>query len=376
MGGDMKILMVIDSLPRGGKERRMLELIKGLKNQPEPFEIFLVSLTNVVEYKYVYDLPIKFEIITRKHKKDFTVVFKLKKIIAGFKPDIIHSWSTMASVYLSASNLFSGIPMINGVLADAYANLNLTDKHYLRVKLTTPFSSVFISNSEAGIRAYKTPLRKSVCIYNGIDFSRFENLAPAVGIEQALLGGPKSDRIVMGMVAGFDDRKDFATLIQAAIKICRRRKDLVFLLIGNGPLLETLKAAVPADLLGSQIIFTGKREDIESILQIIDIGMLITYYEGISNAIIEYMAMGKPVIATIGGGTEELVKNGLNGFLVEQKNENQIIEKLELLLNDKNRREEMGQYAYQWVRKQFDLKEKTAQYIGLYNKLLGDQVSP
>ena len=136
-------------------------------------------------------LPINFEIIKRKYKKDFSVVFKLKKIIDAFKPDIIHSWSTMASVLLSMANLFKRIPLVNGVLADAYANLNWTDKHYLRVKLTTPFSSVFVSNSEAGILAYKTPFHKSVCIYNGIDFSRFENLRPVSEIENEILGASK-----------------------------------------------------------------------------------------------------------------------------------------------------------------------------------------
>src|SRR5450755_1601837 len=370
MDGGMKVLMVIDSLPRGGKERRMLELIKGLKNQQQIFDIYLVSLTEIVEYEYVYDLPIKFEIIKRKYKKDFTVIFKLKKIISAFKPDIIHSWSTMASIYLSVSNLFNRIPLVNGVLADAYANLNFRDKHFLRVKLTTPFSAMFVANSEAGIRSYKTPLNKSICIYNGIDFSRFENLRPAAEMENEILGSPKNDRIIFGMVAGFDERKDFETLIKAAIKICEMRKDLIFLLIGNGPLLESLKAGVPANLLGAQIIFTGKRRDIESILQIVDIGLLITFYEGISNSIIEYMAMGKPVIATKGGGTVELVNDGVNGWLVEQRNEAQIIEKMKQLLNDKGRRVEMGQNGYHWVRKQFDIKEKTNQYINLYKKLL------
>jgi glycosyltransferase involved in cell wall biosynthesis len=370
MDGHMKILMVIDSIPRGGKERRMLELIKGLKIQSDQFDIYLVSLTDTVEYKYVYDLPIKFEIIKRKFKKDFSVVFKLRRIISSFRPDIIHSWSTMASVFLSISNLFSGIPLVNGVLADAYANLNLKDKHYLRVKLTTPFSSVFISNSKAGILAYNTPPKKSVCIYNGIDFTRFENLKPIHEVENEILGGPKNNRIVIGMIAGFDDRKDFGTLVQVAIKICYARRDLIFVLIGNGPLLEILKASVPTDLLNKQIIFTGKRNDIESIIQLMDIGMLITFYEGISNAIIEYMAMGKPVIATRGGGTEELVIDAVNGYLVEQKNQEQIIDKLEILLDDVNQRTGMGMRGYRWVREQFDISEKTDQYIALYKKLL------
>jgi len=366
----MKILMIIDSLDKGGKERRMLELIKGLKSLPDTFDIYLVSLTDVVEYKYVYDLPITFEIIKRKYKKDFTIVYKLKKIISGFKPDIIHSWSTMASIYLSIANLFTKIPVVSGVLADAYANLNLSDTHYLRVKLTTPFSDMFVSNSEAGIRAYKTPLRKSVCIYNGIDFKRFENLRPISEVENEMLGGPKKDQIILCMVAGFNERKDYNTLMKVAIKICLIRRNLVFLLIGNGPLLEPIRAQVPESLLGKQIIFTGNRNDIESILQIVDIGLLITYYEGVSNSIIEYMAMGIPVIATAGVGTVELVKDNVNGYLVEQKNEIQILEKIELMVDHKASRVEMGQNAYQWVRKQFDIKEKTNEYVNLYEKLI------
>jgi glycosyltransferase involved in cell wall biosynthesis len=372
----MKILMVIDSLPSGGKERRLLELIKGLKNQEQPVDIYLLSLTDTVEYREVYELPIKFEILKRKYKKDITIIFKLKKIISSYKPDLIHSWSTMASIYLSMSNLFSGIPLINGVLADAYENLNILDKHFLRVKLTTPFSAVFVSNSKAGIRAYRTPARKSICIYNGIDFGRFENLKPVAEIEGQLLGGPKNDRLISCMVAGFDSRKDFSTLINAAVKMCETRKDLIFLLVGGGPLLQDLKANVPGSLLNKQIIFTGKQREIESILQIVDIGMLITYSEGISNSIIEYMAMGKPVIATEGGGTIELVKDGVNGYLVEKKDERQIIEKLELLLSDKKLRSDMGRQAYQWVRQQFNIKEKTMQYMSLYSGLIGGHYNP
>ena len=351
----------------------MLELIKELTSTQQNFDVYLICLTDIVEYKYVYDLPIRFEIIKRKHRKDFGTAFKLKRIIASFKPDIIHSWSTMASIYLSFANLFTKIPLINGVLADAYAGLTLSDKHYLRVKLTTPFSDVFVSNSQAGIHAYRTPPHKSVCIYNGIDFGRFENLRPVAEVEGEILGGPKNERTILAMVAGFDDRKDFGTLISVAVKMCSTRKDLVFVLIGNGPLLEPLRNKVPAELLNKQIIFTGKRSDIESVLQIVDIGLLITYYEGISNAIIEYMAMGKPVIATAGGGTEELVKDKLNGFLVAQSCETEIEQKIELLLNDRKMMSRMGEKAYQWVRQQFDIGERTNEYIVLYKKLLKGQ---
>ena len=170
--------MVVDALSGGGQERQLLEHIKGLNRKDKKYEIYLISLSETVDYKYVYDLPIRFEIIKRKYKKDLSVFFKIRKMIKKFRPDIIHCWSYMSGIYLSLSNLFTGIPLVNGVIADAYANLDFRDKNYLRVKLMTPFSDVMISNSEAGLKAYRTPKKISVVVNNGVDFGRFENLKP------------------------------------------------------------------------------------------------------------------------------------------------------------------------------------------------------
>ena len=365
----MKILMVVDSIVKGGKERRMLELVKALTKPGRDYTIYLVTLTNVVEYEYVHQLPIKLEIIERKSKKDLRVVFKLRKIIKTFQPDIIHSWGTMASVYLSMVNLFTGKSrFINGTIADAYEGMNWLDTHYLRVKLTTPFSKVMLANSQAGIKAYKVPLHKTVCIYNGIDLTRFNNLVPAEEMEYQLLGRKKGDSFIAAMVGAFEDRKDYDTLIKAAVKLCSKNKKVVFLLIGEGSLMNTIKQQVPADLINQQIHFLGFRHDIESILQIIDAGLLITPCEGISNSIIEYMASAKPVIASREGGTKELVIEGETGFLVDQKRSDQIIEKIEMLMYNPQLVKEMGQKGQQRIQEHFDIAKMTESYIQLYHK--------
>jgi glycosyltransferase involved in cell wall biosynthesis len=375
----MKILMVIDSLDKGGKERRMLELINGLIKSGQGFNIYLVLLTDKVEYQYVYDLPIKFEVLRRRFKKDPAIIFKLKRIITLYKPDIIHSWSTMASVYLSFSNIFRRKPMINAVLADAHPHLNISDKHYLRVKLTTPFSDVFISNSEAGIRAYKTPAHKSICIYNGIDFNRFKNLRSPEEVEIEILGGKKNERIIIAMMASFDERKDFNTFLNVAKKMALTDSRLVFLFIGGGPTLVPLKNSVLPGILDTQIIFTGKRDDIESILQIVDVGVLMTnaenHGEGLSNSIIEFMASGKPVIASRGGGTDEIVLDHFNGFLIDPKNEDQLIQKIDLLINNRKVLNDLGENARKWAFETFNLEKKTNEYIELYRKLAPEKAN-
>jgi glycosyltransferase involved in cell wall biosynthesis len=371
----MRILMVINGLKKGGKERRMLELIKGLKAQNSDFEICLVSLSEEVAYPYVHELPITFTIITKKSGKDFSLVFKLRKIINTFKPDIIHSWDVTASGYLKIANLFIRNTVLHGVIYDASAKLNPLNKSmYYKIKLMAPFSKVFIANSMAGIKAYGISKRKSVCIYNGIDLDRFKDLRPVNEVEQEILGGPKGNKFVIAMVAAFEIRKDQQTLIKAAVKICKNNSEVVFLLIGNGIYMDAVKEKVPAELLDKQIKFLGNRHDIESVLQIVDTGVLITnsdnHGEGISNSIVEYMASGKPVIATRGGGTDEIVMDGVNGFLINPKDDEQIVEKIELLRKDAEFSKNLGKNAYKLVNEKFNIGKMTSSYIDLYNKYL------
>jgi glycosyltransferase involved in cell wall biosynthesis len=364
----MKILMVIDSIVKGGRERRMLELVKALTRPGQDYSIYLVSLTNVVEYDYVHQLPIKLEIIERKSKKDLSVVFKLRKIIKTFEPDVIHSWGSMSSVYLSMVNLFTrNSSFINSTIADAYS-WNVFNRLYLRTKLTAPFSRVILANSQAGLKNYKVPRHKAVCIYNGIDLSRFRNLVPADQMERKLLGEPKGNSFIGAMVGAFEDRKDYDTLIKAAVKLCLFNRRAVFFLIGEGSLMNSIKQQVPGELLNSQIYFLGSRNDIESILQIVDVGLLITPCEGISNSIMEYMASGKPVIASREGGTQELVVDGETGFLVDQKRADQIVEKMDLLMKNPGLAKAMGQNGLQRIKKQFDISKMTERYIEVYNK--------
>jgi glycosyltransferase involved in cell wall biosynthesis len=305
----------------------------------------------------------------RKSKKDFSVVFKLRKIIKTFQPDVIHSWGSMASVYLSMVNLFTRkSTFINGIIADAIPGMTLMNKYYLRTKITTPFSQVLLANSQAGIKAYKAPVHKTICIYNGIDLTRFQNLTPADQVELQLLGRRKGESYIAAMVGAFEDRKDYDTVIKAAVNLCSKNKKVVFILIGVGSNLEAIKQQVPSELMNTQIYFPGIRSDIESILQIIDVGLLIASMEGISNSIMEYMASAKPVIGTRAGGTTELIIEGETGFLIDEKSSDQIIEKMELLMESPQLAKEMGQKGQQRIQEHFDIAKMTETYKQLYNK--------
>ncbi len=366
------VLMINDSLIKGGRERRMLELIKGLLSAGG-YKITLVILEDIVEYDYVHQLPIELVIVARRSRFDLSAWSRLKKLVNQVKPDIIHSWSSLASFFLIPTLLTHRVKFINGIIADAPLNMGYSDKMYFRAKLTYAFSDIVISNSKAGIKSYDAPADKSVCVYNGIDFKRFDNLKDPVSLGKEILGEAKDKFFTAGMVAAFQDRKDYGTLINAAIDLCREDMNMRFLLVGKGDLMEGFKKKVADAGLEKQILFLGARADVESLIQLFDVGLLMTnsrlHGEGVSNSIIEYMAGGVPVVASRGGGTDEVL-DGNNGLLIDAFSKDQLKEKILYLKNNPVRRKEMGNYAKSYARKHFNLANMTKEYVQLYDKLL------
>lgn len=361
--------MFIDSLTAGGKERRLVELIKGLKNYSD-IQCELAIMSNDIHYQYVFKQDIRVHYLIRNWKKDPRIFFKLYKLCKEFKPDIIHSWGSMPSVYAFPIAKLLRIKFINAIISDAPLKLKIFGKAWTRSKLTFPFSDIILSNSYAGLKSYNVPNKRSYCIHNGFDFSRLDRLEDKKKVRE------KFDVVtekVVGMVGAFADRKDYKTYLFAAMKILSKRNDVSFMAVGDGKNLEDCKKLVKKEN-KNKIIFTGKQNDVESIVNVFDIGVLTTnlevHGEGISNSILEYMALGKPVIATEGGGTKELIINGETGFLLEQKNYIQLADKIEYLLENKKVAIEMGKKGRERIKKEFSLEKMTNSYISLYKNLL------
>ena len=129
------------------------------------------------------------------------------------------------------------------------------------------------------------------------------------------------------------------------------------------------KKEVPVNLT-SHIVFTGRRDDVDEILHISDISVLCsnpeTHGEGISNSILESMASGVPVIATIGGGTAEIVDNNVTGYLIKPKDIDDLSKKIVYLLENEKLRHKMGKSSRDKIEKYYSLEYMTEQYVNLY----------
>jgi glycosyltransferase involved in cell wall biosynthesis len=363
-GEVLRVLICIEALGVGGKERQAVELIKGLARRSN-IECLVVCLEN--DDFYLHELSgmgIAVEFVARRRRWDATLFQKLSRIIARFQPTVIHTNGLMSSFYILPAARLRGIPLINGSIRNAFASGGF---RWTLERMLLKASDYRVANSYAGLRSrgFSGSDRKNVVIYNGFDFSR---LGRVVGNGDGS-GSVRETGMVktVGMVAEFNRFKDYATLIRTAREMIGRRRDVVFVLVGDGQTLEDNQAAAAGI---EAIRFLGKQKNVEAIVETFDIGVLCTFVEGFSNSITEYMAVGRPVVATDGGGTRELVVDGETGFLVPPADSGALAARIECLLDNPTLARQMGEAGRARVRREFSITRMIEETVGLYHMAL------
>ena len=360
---------MFDGLGRGGRERRFVQLVKGL-NETGYHDLFLINTRDIIEYQEIFDYDIKIEFINR-HKCGF--YYNLIKRINEISPDIVQPWTDVNALHLDVAYLFfkKRPAYISSFIADCnYFKHPLWSKVAMRISYW--LSCYIISNSKAGLDSYKVKGNKGICIHNGFDFKRLsvarnKNLKKELGV---------STKYVVSMVARMQNNKDFPMYMEAAKKVLEHRNDVTFLAVGSGPMESLWRNDVP-DIFKEKIIFTGGRDDIDDVFHITDICVLcsnaVVHGEGVSNSILEAMASGIPVVATTGGGTAEIVENKITGFLIKPKDVKDLVKRIVLLLDDEELRSKLGIASEQRIRKYFSLEYSTQKYVELYKKIENDE---
>jgi len=365
----MRIVQFISSLRTGGAERQLIELLKGL-SAIDGVNCEVIIMSEDIHYTLINKLNIKVHFLVRNFKKDPFIFYRLFCLCKKIKPDILHSWESMCSVYAMPVTKLLGIKFVNGFLRNAPPDFSFREKTWLRAKITFPFSDAIVSNSIAGLRAYRVPAAKGYFVHNGFDMVRVTNLSEEIDIRKNL--GVGTDKIV-GMVAQFSNKKDHNTFIRAAQKILSTRNDVSFLMIGDGENMEKCKDTILPQF-KSPIKFLGKKKEIEQIVNIFSVGVLSTntsvHGEGISNSIMEYMALAKPVVATKCGGNNELVNDGETGYLVNPGDSNELASVIMHLLDNPIISERFGKAGRKKLQKEFSLEKMTQAYIDVYKFLL------
>lgn len=168
------------------------------------------------------------------------------------------------------------------------------------------------------------------------------------------------------MVASFSAMKGYDKFVDIAKETNLIKNDVTFLAVGGGIHLERIKKRVLDEQI-SNVSFTGEVNNVESLVSIADIGVLFSPYgEGISNSILEYMAMGKPVIANDAGGTKEIVKHEINGYLIT----NETLEEIVGLINHLLKMQKMGEAGRKLIHESFTIKKMGREFESVYHELV------
>jgi glycosyltransferase involved in cell wall biosynthesis len=353
--------MCLEALGVGGKERQAVELIKGLVRNPD-IDCHVICLES--DDFYLHELTaagISVHFLPRSMRWDPALFQKLYEIIKRYQPDVIHTNGLMSSFYSLPAARLRRIPLINGSIRNAFVGGGF---RWTLERVLLGVSDYRVANSFAGLqsRGFSEDDSRNRIIYNGFDFARLERNR-CVGWNE----GDKKVAQIVGMVAEFNRFKDHATFIRMARKVSSRRRDATFLLVGDGPTLATSRDAAGGV---EAIRFVGKKKHVEEIVATFDIGVLCTFVEGFSNSIMEYMALGRPVVATDGGGTRELVVDGETGFLVPPADSEALAEKIEYLLDNRTVASRMGRAGEARLRREFSITRMVEETIRLYNLVI------
>lgn len=366
-----RILYFIGSLTSGGKERRLIELLTYLKAKEE-VELLVVVTRDVVHYPAFQQLGIPYLVIPKSWKQyDLTIFFKFFKICRQFKPDLVHTWGRIQSLYSLPATLWQKIPLINSQITTAPPLVSKKSPFYWLDKLIFHFSAVVLSNSQAGLASFKPPRDKSLVIYNGMNPERFRQLAPARQIKEKY---GISTPFAVVMAASFTDNKDYDRFFRVARLVTQAREDITFIGVGrpdntNGKY-ERLRAQSQNH---PRILFPGLTREVEALVNACDIGLLFsrdTHGEGLSNAILEYMALGKPVIANDNGGTREILHHHQNGFLIKSQTDEEIADMVQALVDDQQLYRSFSAASLQLIRENFALDKMGLSFEQVYRRAI------
>jgi glycosyltransferase involved in cell wall biosynthesis len=237
------------------------------------------------------------------------------------------------------------------------------------LRVANRFVSRIVANSEAVRRNVHTleryPLDRIDVFYNGHDTTRFD-VAPLAGLRERLGIGP-SDQIV-GMVANLNPWKRQADLLTAFARLRDRHPRAHLLFVGSGPTEAALRAASRRLAVEGKVHFLGGVEDAVPIVKHLTVAALCSESEGLSNAVIEYLASGKPVVCTNVGGNAEIVTDGENGFLVTPGDIDALTSRLDFLLAHPETCDAMGEDG-RLVARRLTSRRMAALHMNLYARL-------
>ena len=309
--------------------------------------------------------------MAEEHAPDRWNAWRMARLFRTLRPDIVHSrnWSCVDAIIGAR---MAGVPIVvhseHGREAADPEGRNAVRRlgRRLLAPMVTQFVTVSRDLARWLIEDIGLPGRKVLSICNGVDTQRF---SPAGRQAARVAFGFEAGSIVIGTVGRLDPVKDQAGLLRAFARLTDDVR-AVLVIAGDGPCRADLESAISEFGIGGRVHMLGERDDIARVMAALDVFVLSSVGEGISNTILEAMATGLPVVATRVGGNPELVTEGTTGFLVEARSAEELARSLRRYLEDPALAARHGRAGRERAESEFSFERMEAAYHQLYERLL------
>ena len=384
----LKVLYIITSLGKGGAERLLVDTCRELNNRND-IEYLIVNLSPVNSYKYLEaDLNIVYcnstvELsILKKTKIDLT---EYKKIVEDFKPDIIHSHLYIAEI-ISREKTYNNIIYISHMhgYEDIFKNFSyktffskrkITD-WYEKRRLIKKYKKcnnhfIVISNYEKEFIINNMPsdfANRMFFLPNAIDYYKFYFGKKYTDLHTINI----NKTIELVNVGSFVENKNQVFLIDVIKKLLEKGYKVHLTLVGDGPDKHITENKIKKNKLDKVIEFTNIVNNVEDFLHKSDIYIHSSFYEAFGLALLEAMAAGLPVVCLDGKGNRDIVKNGLNGFMIEKPDANLFAEKIIELISNKKLYSEMSENAVKFAA-DYDIEKYVKKLTDFYCKIIQEK---
>jgi glycosyltransferase involved in cell wall biosynthesis len=375
-GSTVKVLYVTSLLNRmGGAEKNLVDILLNI-NRKE-FSPGVLALVGGELTDWLTEKGIKVE-VNNLHKIISLDALKKGRLLYNFlkkeKIDVMVTYHHDADIWGGIIARLAGVPVISSRRDMGY---QLETKHIWFYRLFNRIFSHFITVSDAVKneivkREWINP-EKVVTIHNGLKIELYDQTKKKEKLTDEL--GLKHGKIVIGMVASFRPIKGQEFLVETVGILVEEFPDIQVVIVGynDTEYFQKILTRIEALHLQDYFIFTGNRNDVQDILHLFDIFVISSLHEGFSNAIIEAMAAGKPVLAPDSGGNAEAVEDGETGLLFKPCDSSSLAKKLRELLENKISRIRMGNNGREAVEKKFLLEQMIAKNENLLQKVVGHE---
>ena len=369
-----RLLVVIDEMEVGGSQRQVAHLLAGIDRGAWQPELAYFRRTSFLADE-LRGAGIPVHHVPKRGRFDPVFLWRLGRLLRRGRFDVVHAFSLTAELWTALARLVSGRrPAFVASERNQYTRKPAW--YWLLKRYVLGRCDAVIANSAAG--AHVTAAR------TGHPEGRFDVVANGVVMPEpmphaerralrATIGAP-SGRVAGLFVGRLVDQKNLPCLVRALAILPPARRPWIAL-AGDGPLREAIAAQAQAAGVANDLCFLGERQDATQLMQALDFLVLPSHHEGLSNALLESMAAGCPVVASAVGGTPELVEREHTGLLFPADDAGALADCLDLFASDSILRAGLASRALARVEERYAVPAMVAATVAVYDRCLANRAA-